>query len=200
MPQRAWKATREAMERLRLRLEAGEHDPEEAKRLLAARTEALARGGAESSGPAPVQLVGFSLGAARFALPAAAVTEAVRGAAVTPLPAPAGGFAGVTAHRGQAMSVIDLRALMGEPAEAPPPRCDLLVLTAGELSFALVTDGGIELLALAPEKILPVPEWSGTAAGLLRGAAAPSTDTTGLRIVDADALTARLGLPGRATD
>lgn len=192
MPQRAWRAAREGMERLRLRLEAGEHDAEEAQRLLAARTEALARNGAEAAGPATVPLVGFTLGGERFALPTAAVTEAVRGAAVTPLPAPAGGFVGVTGHRGQAMSVVDLRALLGAPAGAPRPRADLLVLVMGELRFALATDGGIELLALAPEEILPLPEWSGEA-GLLRGAAA-----SGTRIVDGDALFARLGVPGRA--
>jgi chemotaxis signal transduction protein len=195
MPQRAWQATREALERLRLRLEAGEHDPEETKRLLAARAEALARNGAAPSGPPPVELVGFSLGGARFALPASSVTEAVRDAAVTPLPAPAGGFVGVTGHRGQAMSVIDISGLMGAPAEAARPRRDLLVLAAGELRFALATDGDIELLALGPEEILPVPEWPGAEAGLLRGTAA-----SGLRIVDEDALTSRLGLPGRATE
>jgi purine-binding chemotaxis protein CheW len=197
MTEFAWQAALDRLERIRHRLETGERDAEETKRLLAARTEALARGGAAPSGPMPVGLVGFSLGGTRFALPASSVTEAVRGAAVTPLPAPAGGFIGVTAHRGRAMSVIDLRALMGAPAVAARPRCDVLVMAAGELSFALATDGDIELLALRPEEILPVPEWPGAEIGLLRGAAA-----SGLRIVDGDALMARLGMPAarRATE
>ncbi len=88
------------------------------------------------TGPAAVE-VAFRVGDEAFALPAAAVEEALENARLEALPALASHAAGLLRYRGRWIPALDPGPMLGLPAAARP---HALVLRRGRIRFALAVD------------------------------------------------------------
>jgi purine-binding chemotaxis protein CheW len=112
----------------------------EAQAILAERARALAADDGLTTRAAGVSTLGFLLGGARYALPAAVVREVLRCGQVTALPAVPPVIAGLTNVRGRLLTCIDIRPLLDLPPSPPGPDALLLILAAAGLEIGLIVD------------------------------------------------------------
>ena len=91
-------------------------------------------------------LLGFHLGTARLAVPAADVHEVVRSVAITPVASAPGVVEGAIDVRGQIVPVLDLRARMGLPPRAPAIDEHLILAAAGNRRIAFRVDQADDLV------------------------------------------------------
>lgn len=134
----------------------------------------------------PVELVDFivfRVGVDRFAIETAAAEEVISIEALTPLPGIPAPYRGLITRRGAVYPVIDLRALVERPIDAPlAPSYAVLF----RLPVARVAIGAHEIepfLRIAPTDVAPPPPEA--AAGAVRGMTAD-----GILVLDAPALLA----------
>lgn len=129
----------------------------EADAILAARARALAAPAAPAPRGGTVPVVGFTLGEERYALEAALVREVVRPPPLARLPGAPAFLAGIANLRGEIVDVLDLRELLGISRAADAP-ARLLVLGGDRAELALVADAVLELAAVDPARLAPLPE------------------------------------------
>lgn len=118
----------------------------------------------------------FSVGGTEYALPLAAVREVGRPPAATPIPGSPDWLAGVSSVRGDIVSLVDLRAFLGEPsAPAGADRRLLVVETPdGELSAGLLVDRVRGIRSIPPDDVrAPAAPITTPAAAYMAGIAAP---------------------------
>ena len=138
------------------------------------------------------------LGGGRFALPMDAVAEVGRTPSVTRVPGTPAWVSGVTNWRGRILGVLDLRLLLGVPADAGDGR--LVVLARGGVAVGVVAERVDGVLVVDPEALEPALVTLPAEAGaLLEG---QLTDESGpVGVVDAGAVFAlrhRVGAVRRA--
>lgn len=110
----------------------------------------------------------FEAGGTLLAIEAAHVEEVVEAPVPTPVPMMPRHLLGLTAHRGRALAVVDLAALLDLRSGSPPEHA--LVVSAGGLDAALLCDrirGFSETPAGedgVPVRVLPATELLATAA------------------------------------
>jgi purine-binding chemotaxis protein CheW len=137
-----WQEAYARLDRARQVLEGGaERAPEEVRRILAARAQALARPREEVRVPAEVlELLVFSLGGERHAIETAYVLEAVPLRALTPVPCTPSFLLGVVNHRGQILPVLDLRRLFELAGEGVAEGSRVVAVEAGGMRFGIFAD------------------------------------------------------------
>lgn len=110
------------------------------------RAEQLRREEPPAEAEGLLELCAFQLADERYALPADAVRAVVGKTAITPLPGTPGHLLGLINQRGEILSVVDFKPLLGLGAAAEPPF--LVIARQGEHSLAVAADSCPELLRL----------------------------------------------------
>ena len=133
------------------------------------------------------ELVVVTLGGSRFALPMSGVGEVGRPPGLTRVPGVPAWVAGVTNWRGRVLAVLDLRPLLGLPAEPLDRRGRVLVLSCGGASAGLLVERVIGTVPHDPAALEPVlASLQSSTAGLLAGQV---TDAEGpCAVLDLDAV------------
>jgi purine-binding chemotaxis protein CheW len=138
-----WEALRRRVREAGERLERGAAlSPDEARRVLEQRARRLAHAGGgmdAASREASVDLVVFTLARQRYAVESRHALAAFHLERLTPLPGAPAPLHGVTAWRGDVLTVLDLRALVGAPTGALDDLAHVVVVGALD---ALAADGG----------------------------------------------------------
>lgn len=114
----------------------------------------------------------FDLREMRYAVPLENVLELQRMPRVTPLPFVPDWLRGVANLRGDVLSVVDLRLLLGLPAAERLPSQRLLVVrsTCEEIATGWIVDRVIGIRGIAPEELQPSSSMTtGAAARFLTG-------------------------------
>lgn len=161
---------------LHRRMEAAQagHVEADPRALLESRARALAQAPADQEAAAAEQLrlLTFSLGGERYAVELRYVVEVFRLPMLSPLPgAPAPVF-GLTAWRGELLTLLDLRRILGLPSERLDDLRIALVLGERAAPFGVLADVVDEVLVLDPRTVRPVPEGAATQREYIRGVTA----------------------------
>ncbi|MDX2194573.1 MAG: chemotaxis protein CheW [Gemmatimonadales bacterium] len=131
----------------------------------AAPEAAAARGG--TAGGAE-QFVTFLVGEEEFAVPIGQVREIDRCQRVTDVPGAPPHVRGVTNLRGEIVPVVDARATLGLPPQAPDERSRILILDAGGDALGVLVDAVREVRALPSGQLQPRPPQLDSAADARR--------------------------------
>jgi len=92
-----------------------------------------------------------------YALPGTSVREIMRWRTPTPVPGAPPVIPGLINQRGQILTVIDARLLLGLAA-APPGRATRLIwIQHNAIDAALLVDAVIDLITIAPDHLTPPP-------------------------------------------
>ena len=119
--------------------------------------------GVDAVGERVPQLIIFLLGAIECALPADAVRGGVeRITEVTPVPNTAPWVMGVVQVWGAIVSVVDLRAFLGQPSQPLTARSRLLVVTLKDMTIGFVVDAVTEMRPVGSATAMDdpsIPPW-----------------------------------------
>lgn len=116
------------------------------------------------------QYLVFQVAAREYALPIENIVEVLRMVALAPLAHSPAWLSGVVNLRGRVIPVIDLRILLGLPAQAIGLTTPLIIISTQTLVAGLIADSASEVLGVAPEQIEP-PSGLGGDGHLLSGIA-----------------------------
>ncbi len=147
-------------------------DPTRQQALLTARARQLAlRLSSADSAPADSLLVvTFRLGSEEFGVACEHVREVARLKGLTPLPRTPSFVLGVMNVRGQVLSVVDLRGLLGLPAAGLVESARVVVLHHGAMEFGLVAEAVLAVRTVPLQDLQPPPATvTGIGANYLRG-------------------------------
>jgi purine-binding chemotaxis protein CheW len=108
------------------------------------------------------QHIVFALHDLEFALPTDAVQAVERVTDIAVVPNTASWVLGIVHLRGSIVSVVDLRAFLGLPAQAFTQRSRLLLTNAREMTLGLMVDGITEMRSLEDQSVREsqLPEWA----------------------------------------
>ena len=136
-------------------------------------------------------LVGFVVEGARYAVEVTAVREIVNPQEVRLLANAQPGVLGLADHRGEVVTLLDLRRLFGLPPNPATLRAKWVVLHVGARVVGLVVDAVTEVFGFAPDARREVPSLGDAS----RGVSAVYVHEGGLVFVlDVARLVAELGL------
>lgn len=161
--QRRFEAAREVLE------PRWEADPERSRRILEERARELARPVSPPSWGASVQLVSFALGKESYALETSYVQAVFRLRQLSPVPGGTQHIYGVTAWRGELLTILDLRRLLGLPASGLNDLSHVIVLGATRAEFGVLADAVAELVTLPLSSIRTPVEGVGVRREYIRG-------------------------------
>lgn len=131
---------------------------EEMRQVLESRARALARPAEEPGGREQLELITFSLGGERYAIELRYVVEVFRLTNLSQLPGAAAPVFGVTAWRGELLTILDLRRLLGVPGEGLDDLRIAVVLGDRRAPLAVLADAGEDLLVVDRHAVGPAPE------------------------------------------
>lgn len=164
---------------------------EEHRELLSARATELARVPRGERRGAAVPAVVFALGDERYALDMAAVLQVEVLRELTPLPGAAAPLFGVTQWRGEVLTVLDLRTVLGARVRGVTDLGRILVLNGADRTFGILADRVTDMVEVHADRLKPLPHEPGRARSLLRG----MTDDA-VFVIDEAALLERYGTAG----
>lgn len=154
-----WQEAYARLERTRQTLETGGNlPPEEVKRILRERAQALARPREEVGAPAEVlELLVLALAGERYGIETAHVLEVLPLRELTPLPGTPSFVLGVVNHRGRILPVLDLRRLFDLTGQGVTEGSRVVAVEAGGMMFGIFADAvtgvvriGVDALASPP--------------------------------------------------
>lgn len=181
-----WAGVRARLERVAADREAGTLTPEQARGVLDARAEALAR--VPERPPEAAELIEvaiFRLADERYALETRFVRRVERLGELTPVPGTPGALSGVVNSQGEVLAVFDLRPLLGIERKDRTDQTRLIVVGSGDGDeFGLLTDEAREVVTLRHARVFSPP---GSAEGFGR-VAVRGTTRDGLTVLDGEAL------------
>jgi purine-binding chemotaxis protein CheW len=128
------------------------------QQLLEARARALAKPVEDVRGRDEIRLMAFSLGGERYAIELGHVIEVFRVESLSPLPGAPAPVVGITAWRGELLTVLDLRPVLGQPTQGLDDLRFALALGEERAPIGLLVDGVDEILSVASRRIGPAPE------------------------------------------
>jgi purine-binding chemotaxis protein CheW len=105
-----------------------------------------------------IHLVTVSLANETYGLDAAAVLDVFRLSELAPLPGAEAPFFGLTAWRGDLLTLLDLRPALGLSAHALDDLSRVLVLGRAQAAFGVLVDAVRELCVLPARDVRPPPE------------------------------------------
>lgn len=144
-------------------------DEESAHRILEERARALARSETPPAWGATIEVVTFALDRERYALEMRYLQAVARLQALSPIPGAAEPIFGVSSWRGELLTIMDLRQLLGVPGAGLNDMSRVLVLGEGRAAFGLLADAVDELRTLPLSAIRHPPEGVAVRREYLRG-------------------------------
>lgn len=161
--------------------------PTSAREVLRERARQLARPLTRASTTRRLDAVSFSLGRERYAVEARHVFAVFRLESLTPLPGARPPVAGVTPWRGDVLTVLDIRGLVGATATALDDLARVIVLGNDRPELGLLADRIDDPLQLDPGSVHPLSaERASRGSEILRGVTSDA-----VVVLDAPALLAR---------
>lgn len=157
-----WEKAHARLEQTRQTIEAGRQpSPEEVRRILRDRAQALAKPSEETPTPTEVlDLLVFSLARERYGIEAPHVLEVVPLRELTPVPCTPPFVLGVVNHRGRILPVLDFRRLFGLAGQGITEGGRVVAVEAGGMTFGIFAD------AVAGTVRVGVPEIASPPMGL----------------------------------
>jgi len=154
-----WQAAYSRLEQTRRTLEAGESPlPEEVKRILRDRAQALAKPLAEVRTAAEVlDLLVFSLPGERYGIETSHVLEVICLRELTPVPCTPPVILGVVNHHGRILPVLDLRRLFTLPGQGVTEGGRVVAVEAGGMTFGIFADAVVGTIQVAAHEIAHAP-------------------------------------------
>jgi purine-binding chemotaxis protein CheW len=140
-----------------------------ARRILEERARALARPESPPAWGASIKVITFALGRERYALEMRFVHSVARLQSLSPIPGAIPPIFGVTSWRGELLTIMDLRQLLGLPAGGLSDQSRVLVLGEGRAAFGVLADAVHEFLTLPLPAVRPPPEGVADRREYLRG-------------------------------
>lgn len=130
--------------------------PEETRAVLEARARALALPPEATDDGEVLQLVVFEIASERYAIESRFVIEVVRDSDVAVIPGAEPPLVGLTARRGDLLSVLDARPMLGLPAAGGTDSSRMVVLGEHRPSFGILVDSVLELREIPASAIRPL--------------------------------------------
>lgn len=156
-------SAREALRRQR------EHDPERERRTLEARARSLAQPLEPPIAGGVLDVVSFKLGSESYALESRYLRAVFRLSELSPIPGAQAPVFGVTPWRGELLTVLDLRQLLGVPATGLSDLSRVLVVGEARAAFGILVDAVDDLVTLPLSTIRPPAEGVAVQREFLRG-------------------------------
>lgn len=167
---------------------------DDADEVFRARARELSRAVQQSDNAARASYALVRLGGERFGLDVGIVREFVHLCRLTPVPCAPAHIAGNVNLRGEILTVIDIRALLGVPQAIPAT--EVAVLCVADMPFGLLAEAIEDLVSISTTAISAAP--SGGAAGNAEICPVVAALDEGFAsLIDAERLMAALPLPGR---
>lgn len=148
-----WNAVHARVDRIGEALRGRAPTAEEAARVLEERAVHLARPLAAEEVEGAIGLATFALAGERYGIEARWVVEVARLSHLTPLPGAEPPLFGVTAWRGDLLTLYDLRSVLGLPARALDDMKWIVVLGEGRAAFGILADEPGEFVELPPQAL-----------------------------------------------
>ncbi len=154
-----WQETYARLEQTRQSLETGGNlPPEEVKRILRERAEALAKPREEARAPADLlELLVFSLAGERYGIETTHVLEVFPLRELTPVPCTPSFVLGVVNHRGRILPVLDLRRLFELAGREISEGGRVVAVEAGGMAFGIFADAVAGTIRLGADEVAPPP-------------------------------------------
>jgi chemotaxis signal transduction protein len=155
------------------------------REILEARARQLARRAERDTRALGVDMLVFSLGRERFAVPSSYVFAVFPLSELVPLPGATPPVVGLTRWRGDVLTVLDLRRLVGTVPTALDDLSRVIVMGTSSPEFGVLADAVSDIVAVDPSTLHALPEARGDSrvlAGITRDA---------VHVIDAAALIAR---------
>jgi purine-binding chemotaxis protein CheW len=146
-----------------------EAGPEHDRAVLEARARTLARPAASASATDMLEVITFTLANERYAIESRYVVEVFRLKELSPLPGAEHPVFGMTAWRGELLTILDLRTVLGLPATALNDLSRVIVLGLPRPVFGVLADAVLELGTLPASSIQTPPEGAAAKRDHLRG-------------------------------
>ena len=155
--------------------------------VLAARARRLARPAAPEHAPAStVEVLGFTVGRERYAIESRLVYSVARLADLVPLPGAQAPVVGLTRWRGDVLTILDLRGVVGGAPRALDDLGKIVVIGEDAPLFGLLADTLDDLLSIDMATLHPLSATRHVGIpGLLRGVTSDA-----IHVVDAEILIA----------
>ena len=154
-----WQAAYSRLEQTRRTLETGGSlPPEEVKRILRDRAQALAKPLAEARTPAEVlDLLVFSLAGERYGIETAYVLEVIPLQELTPVACTPPVILGVVNHGGRILPVLDFRRLFELPGQGVTEGSQVVAVEVGEMTFGIFADSVVGIVRVGAHEVVPPP-------------------------------------------
>jgi purine-binding chemotaxis protein CheW len=137
--------------------------------LLDQRARALARPIEEARKDPMLDLVSFTLARETYAIESRFVVQVFRLEELAPLPGAESPVYGITTWRGDLLTILDLRPILGLPVSSLNDLCRVMVLGGARPEFGILADSVAELLSVPLAELVAVTEMQGRRADLVRG-------------------------------
>ena len=111
----------------------------------------------QAESTAGLQLLAFAIGEAHYAVPVGTVESVVPYGKLTNVPGTPGHVLGVLNLRGNVISIIDLRTLLGLTPTADPTRGRVIVIQTPSACAGILVDSVSEVFALDEEALVEMP-------------------------------------------
>jgi purine-binding chemotaxis protein CheW len=153
------------------RMMAGETaaSPERVRELLEERARALARPILSTAAGDTLELITFSLANETYALESRAVMAVFRLTDLSPLPGAEPPVSGVTVWRGDLLTILDLRPLVGLPATALNDLSRVIVLGVERPEFGILADAVLQIVSVPASEVQPLSAERPATRDYLRG-------------------------------
>lgn len=143
--------------------------PERVREILEDRARALARPAALPSSGAAIEAITFTLANETYAVESRHVFEVFRLEDLSPLPGAKPPVFAVTAWRGDLLTILDLRTVLGLAVTTLNDLSRVIVLGAERPAFGILADTVQQLMTIATAAVQLVPEDRGRKWDFLRG-------------------------------
>lgn len=149
--------------------------PEHAREVLEERARALARPAARAQAGDAVEVITFTLADETYAIESRYVLAVFRLAELSRLPGAAPPVFGVTAWRGELLTILDLRPLLGLSVVALNDLSRVIVLGEDRPAFGILADAVQDLVTLPAAELRALPEGVAAQREFLRAVTANAT-------------------------
>ena len=154
-----WQEVYTRLERTQRTLDAGgKLPPEEVRRILRERAQALARPLQETLAPTKaLDLLLFSLTGERYAIETAYVLEVFPLRELTPVPCTPSFVLGAVNYRGLILPVLDLRRLFELAVPGGSQGIQVVAVEAGGMTFGILAEAVVGTIGVAAHEVGPPP-------------------------------------------
>ncbi len=151
-------------------------DSGEAKRILKARAQALAREPGKAEAADALELVEFLLAHEKYAVESRHVRDVCTLENLTPLPCTPAFVLGIVNLRGEILSVIDIKKFFDLPEEGLTDLNKVIVLRSGNMLFGILADAVTGVRRVPAAEIQPsLPTLTGVREAYLKGVTSERT-------------------------